>query len=65
MIPLFLDHIERLKRSGIESVSEEDRSAFLFVFYLLGEWRDGRTYRPLTTLLRHDPGFLDLLLGDE
>jgi Protein of unknown function (DUF1186)/SEC-C motif len=64
MIPVLLDHITRLKRSGVESVSEEDRSAFLFVFYLLGEWRDGRTYRPLVGLLRHDPDLLDLLLGD-
>ncbi len=42
MIPVFLDHIERLQRSEIESVAEEGRSAFLFVFYLLGEWRDDR-----------------------
>ncbi len=64
MVPVFLEHIDRLQRSGIETVSEEDRSAFLFVYFLLGEWRDSRAYRPLTGLLRHDPDFLELLLGD-
>ena len=64
MIPLFLDLIERLQRDDIDTASDEDQSAFLFVFYLLGEWRDPRAYRPLARLLRHDPDFLEILLGD-
>jgi hypothetical protein len=64
MIPVVLDLIERLQRADLNSVSEADRAGFLFVFYLLGEWRDPRTYRPLTGLLRHDPELLDVLLGD-
>ena len=64
MIPVFLDQIDRLRHARVETVSEADRSSFLFVYYLLGEWRDDRAYRPLTALLRQDPGFLDLLLGD-
>ena len=49
MIPVFLDHIEHLQSAGAETVTEEDFSRFLFVFYLLGEWRDARAYRPLAT----------------
>ena len=64
MIPVFLDLIHRLRRATPDSVAEDDLSAFLFAFYLLGEWRDIRPYRPLTELLRHDPEFLELLLGD-
>jgi hypothetical protein len=64
MIPEFLAMIERLQRADVASVSDEDLSAFLFVFYLLGEWRDPRTYRPLLRLLRHEPELLDALLGD-
>lgn len=64
MIPVFLDLIECLQRADLHSVADEDRAAFLFVFYLLGEWRDPRAYRPLAGLLRHDPLFLDALLGD-
>ena len=64
MIPVFLDLIHRLRRATPDSVAEDDLSAFLFAFFLLGEWRDTRAYRPLTTLLRHDPEFLELLLGD-
>ena len=64
MIPVFLDHIEHLQSAGAETVTEEDFSRFLFVFYLLGEWRDARAYRPLATLLRRDPALLDELLGD-
>ncbi len=64
MIPLFLDHIDRLGTSGVDTVSEADVSAFLFVYFLLGEWRDARAYRPLVALLRQDPDYLELLLGD-
>ena len=64
MIPVFLDQIDRLQRARADTLDEADLNAFLFVYYLLGEWRDARAYRPLAALLRHDPAFLDLLLGD-
>ena len=64
MIPVFLDLIHRLQRATPDSVADDDLSAFLFAFFLLGEWRDPRAYRPLIALLRHDPEFLELLLGD-
>ena len=64
MIPLFLDQIDRLQRADFDTVDEADRSACLFVYYLLGEWRDPRAYRPLAALLRHDPPFLEHLIGD-
>ena len=64
MIPVFLDLIHRLQRADLSTVAEDDLAAFLFVYFLLGEWGDTRAYRPLTTLLRHDPEFLGQLLGD-
>lgn len=64
MVPLFLDQIERLRAADADTASRADISAFLFVYYLLGEWRDARAYRPLTALLRQDPDYLELLLGD-
>jgi len=64
IIPIFLDQIDRLRSDEPESFTDEDVSAFLFVYFLLGEWRDARAYRPLTALLRQDPDFLCALLGD-
>lgn len=64
MVPLFLDQIERLRNADADTASKADFSAFLFVYYLLGEWRDARAYRPLVALLRQDPEYLELLLGD-
>jgi Protein of unknown function (DUF1186)/SEC-C motif len=64
MIPVFLEQIDRLRRMDVDTVDEADRSAFLFVYYLLGEWRDARVYRPLAALLRRDPDFVDSLIGD-
>ena len=64
MIPVFLDQIDRLLSDEPEGFCDADASAFLFVYFLLGEWRDARAYRPLTALLRQDPEFVDVLLGD-
>lgn len=64
MIPVFLDQIDRLLSDEPEAFSDADASAFLFVYFLLGEWRDARAYRPLTALLRQDPEFVDMLIGD-
>lgn len=64
MLPLFIEHIERLARATDDTVTDEDRDACLFVFYLLGEWREPRAYRPIARLLRTDGKLLDLVLGD-
>ncbi len=64
MIPLFLAQIDRLKSDEPKAFNDADVSTFLFVYFLLGEWRDARAYRPLATLLRQSPDFLDILIGD-
>ncbi len=64
MIPVFLDQIDRLVSDEPEAFTDADVSAFLFVYFLLGEWRATRAYRPLTALLRQDPEFVDILIGD-
>lgn len=64
MVLVFLDLIHRLRRAEPDTVAEDDMAAFLFAFFLLGEWRDVRAYRPLLALLRRDSAFLEALLGD-
>lgn len=64
MVPVFIDLIHRLRRAQPETVAEDDMAVFLFAFFLLGEWRDARAYRPLLALLRRDSPFLETLLGD-
>jgi hypothetical protein len=64
MVPLFLDLVDRLRNADAETASEADVFAFLLVYYLLGEWREARAYRPLTALLRQDPEYLEFLIGD-
>ncbi|WP_296643864.1 DUF1186 domain-containing protein [Roseinatronobacter sp.] len=62
MVPVFLEYIETLQSAEIDDL--DDLDAFIFIFYLLAEWRETRAYRPLARLLRRDPVFLDMLLGD-
>ena len=62
MVPVFLDYIDRLQTTDIDDLDGLD--AFIFIFHLLAEWREPRAYRPLATLLRRDPEFLDALMGD-
>ena len=64
MIPLFLARIDRLTPATVDTLDEADLSAFLFIYFLLGEWRDARADRPLTTFLRQDPELLERLIGD-
>lgn len=64
MVPVFLDLIHRLRRAEPDTAAEVDLAVFLFAFFLLGEWRDVRAYRPLLALLRRDGAFLEALLGD-
>jgi len=62
MVPVFLDYIGKLQTAGIDEL--ERMNAFVFMFFLLAEWRETRAYRPLARLVRRDPEFLDALLGD-
>lgn len=62
MVPVFLDYIGKLQTAKIDDLERMD--AFVFIFFLLAEWRETRAFRPLTKLLRRDPEFLDALLGD-
>ena len=62
LVPLFLDHIDRLLEVDVD-VFDEDL-AFIFVYHLLAEWRETRAYRPMARLLRRDPEFVDALMGD-
>ncbi len=62
MVPVFLDYIGRLQSAEINDL--EGMDAFVFMFFLLAEWREPRAYRPLANLVRRDPEFLDALLGD-
>lgn len=62
MVPVFLDYIRQLQSAKIDDLERMD--AFVFIFFLLAEWRETRAYRPLAKLLRRDPEFLDALLGD-
>lgn len=64
MIPLFLSQIDRLQDATADTVVDTDCNAFPAVFFLLGEWRDPRPYRPLSRLLRREAAYLDLILGD-
>ena len=64
LIPLFLACTERLSKASLDTLDEADASAFLFIYFLLGEWRDPRAYRPLTTLLKQESEMLEHLLGD-
>lgn len=62
MVPVFLDYIGKLQSAGMDDL--EGMDAFVFIFFLLAEWRETRAYRPLANLVRRDPEFLDALLGD-
>ena len=62
IVPVFLDYIGKLQTAKIDDL--ERMNAFVFMFFLLAEWRETGAYRPLAKLLRRDPEFLDALLGD-
>ena len=57
MVPVFLDHIGKLQTAKIDDLDRMD--AFVFIFFVLAEWRETRAYRPLANLVRRDPEFLD------
>ncbi|MFO1209031.1 MAG: DUF1186 domain-containing protein [Amaricoccus sp.] len=62
LVPVFLDHIDGLMTADLDAAADD--LAFVFVYHLLAEWRETRAYRPLLRLMRRDPEFLDILMGD-
>lgn len=62
MVPVFLDYIKRLQ--AVHPDDLRGMNAFIFIFFLLAEWRETRAYRPLAQMLRSDPAFLEEVLGD-
>ncbi len=64
MMPIMLDQIDRLIAAEVDTLDARDVASFLYVYFLLGEWRDTRAYRPLTQFLRKSDVLINLLLGD-
>lgn len=64
MVPIFVDVITRLAPQDIPEMRDDDVTALIPVFHLLGEFREPRAYRPLLQLLRQPEGTLNYLLGD-
>ncbi|WOJ91804.1 DUF1186 domain-containing protein (plasmid) [Methylocapsa polymorpha] len=56
MVPLFLATIE--KYLAPTASAPEDPTFFLYILYLLAEWREKSAYRPLAHLLRSSAFFL-------
>jgi len=64
LVPHFIACLDRIAVSTVDTLTDEDRDACLFVVYLLAEWRETRAYRPLTRLLRQDEDLIDVVIGD-
>jgi Protein of unknown function (DUF1186)/SEC-C motif len=62
MVPVFLREIDSYLARA--SGDEARPTALLFIFHLLGEWREKAAYRPLARLLRAPASELDAILGD-
>jgi hypothetical protein len=61
MVPLFLDEIARLQAADADDAAAA--VSFLFIFFLLGEWRETSAYRPLLQILRREGDIPEILLG--
>jgi hypothetical protein len=64
MVPIFVDLIERLGSLPLAQMKDDDVMAVIPAFYLMGEWREPRAFRPLVHLHRLPTEVLDHLLGD-
>jgi hypothetical protein len=62
MVPVFLDYLDRLGTARIDDL--DHMQAWMFIAYLLAEWREPRAFRPLAALMRRDAAFADTLMGD-
>jgi Protein of unknown function (DUF1186)/SEC-C motif len=61
MVPLFLEQIEAFAGDG--SAAEAERNPLLFIFHLLGDWRETSAYRALARLLSCPGEDVDAVLG--
>ena len=64
MAPIFVDLVERLANQQRAEMREDEITALIPVFHMLGEFQEPRAYRPLLQLLRQPTSTLDHLLGD-
>jgi hypothetical protein len=64
MAPILVDLIERLGSLPLAQMKDHEVRAVIPAFYLLGEWREPRAFRPLVHLHRQPTDVLDHLLGD-
>ena len=62
MVPVFLDYLDRLGTARIDDL--DHMQAWMFIAYLMAEWRETRAFRPMARLMRRDPEFVDALMGD-
>ncbi len=64
MAPVFVGLVERLANQQRAEMREDDITALIPVFHMLGEFQEPRAYRPILQLLRQPSNTLDYLLGD-
>jgi hypothetical protein len=64
MVPIFVDLITRLADQDRSAMHDDDVTALVPVFHMLGEFREANAYRPVLKLLRQDSETLEYLLGD-
>ncbi len=64
MVPIFVDLVTRLAVQDIPDMQDDDVTALIPVFRLLGEFREPSAYRPMLKLLRQSDESLNYLLGD-
>src|SRR5215472_7825999 len=62
MLPLFLNEIDTYV--ALEAAERVGPTPLLFIFHLLGEWREKAAYRPLARLLRLAAHEVDAVFGD-
>lgn len=64
MTPLFLREIENYLAAPKPDPGLELWNPLLFIFFLLGQWRETSAYKPLARLLRSPPDDIEALFGD-
>jgi hypothetical protein len=62
ILPLFIEEIETFL--ALEPAAREKPTPLLFIFHLLGEWREKAAYTPLARLLRVPGSEIDRIFGD-
>ena len=64
MAPIFVDLVTRLATQDIPEMRDDDVTALIPVFHMLGEFREPHAYRPLLQLLRQPSDSIEYLMGD-